>query len=86
MAFKGGSDDIRCSLSYRLRQLLADRARGVVCTDPVATADPGLLPLQEVLDRADLLVIGAPHAQYRGLVTHKPVADIWNLLGRGVLA
>ncbi|HEX3921934.1 MAG TPA: UDP binding domain-containing protein [Streptosporangiaceae bacterium] len=86
MAFKGGSDDIRCSLSYRLRQLLADRARGVVCTDPVATADPGLLPLPEVLDRADLLVIGAPHAEYRGLVTRKPVADIWNLLGRGVLA
>jgi UDP-N-acetyl-D-mannosaminuronic acid dehydrogenase len=85
MAFKGGTDDIRCSLSYRLRQILADRAGAVVCTDPLATVDPGLLPLDEVLSRADLLVIGAPHEQYRSLVTRKPVTDIWNLLGRGVL-
>ena len=85
MAFKGGTDDIRCSLSYRLRQILADRAGAVVCTDPLATVDPGLLPLDEVMSRADLLVIGAPHEQYRSLVTRKPVTDIWNLLGRGVL-
>jgi UDP-N-acetyl-D-mannosaminuronic acid dehydrogenase len=86
MTFKGGTDDIRCSLAYRLRQMLADRAAAVVCTDPLASADPALLPLDEVMARADLLVIGAPHAQYRDLVTRKPVADIWNLLGRGVLA
>jgi UDP-N-acetyl-D-mannosaminuronic acid dehydrogenase len=66
--------------------MLADRAAAVVCTDPLASADPALLPLDEVMARADLLVIGAPHAQYRDLVTRKPVADIWNLLGRGVLA
>jgi UDP-N-acetyl-D-mannosaminuronic acid dehydrogenase len=58
----------------------------VVYTDPLATADPGLLPLDEVLNRADLLVIGAPHEQYRNLVTRKPITDIWNLLGQGVLA
>jgi UDP-N-acetyl-D-mannosaminuronic acid dehydrogenase len=86
MTFKAGTDDVRCSLAYRLRRLLADRSAGVICTDPRATADPGLLPLDEVMARADLLVIGAPHAEYRGLVTRKPVADIWNLLGRGVLA
>jgi UDP-N-acetyl-D-mannosaminuronic acid dehydrogenase len=34
--------------------------------------------------KSDLLVIAAPHPEYRGLVTDKPVADIWNVLGQGV--
>jgi UDP-N-acetyl-D-mannosaminuronic acid dehydrogenase len=86
VAFKGGSDDTRASLAYRLAELLASRARAVLRTDPLVTSDPGLLPLQAVLDQADLLVIAAPHPQYRDLRTDKPVADIWNVRGRGVLA
>src|SRR5919198_369988 len=84
MAFKGGSDDIRSSLSYKLRRILAFKCAEVLCTDPRVTADPALLPLEEVLRRADLLIIGAPHQEYRALDTDKPVADVWNLLGRGV--
>jgi UDP-N-acetyl-D-mannosaminuronic acid dehydrogenase len=85
MAFKGGSDDTRSSLAYLLADLLAAKARDVLCTDPLVSGDPDLLPLEEVLDRADLLVIGAPHPQYRDLRTDKPVVDIWNLLRQGVL-
>jgi UDP-N-acetyl-D-mannosaminuronic acid dehydrogenase len=84
MAFKGGSDDVRSSLSYKLRRILAFKAGAVLCSDPYVTVDPGLLPLPEVMSRSDLLVIGAPHPEYRELATDKPVADIWNLLGRGV--
>jgi len=84
MAFKGGSDDIRSSLSYKLKRILAARARAVLCTDPYVTVDPALRPLGEVLAAADLLVIGAPHPEYSRLVTDKPVADIWNVLGKGV--
>ena len=58
----------------------------MLCTDPLVSGDPGLLPLEDVLDRADLLVIGAPHPHYRDLQTDKPVVDIWNLLHQGVLA
>jgi len=65
--------------------LLAGRAREVLCTDPLVTGDPDLLPLEEVVDRADLLVIGAPHPQYRDLRTDTPVVDIWNLRRRGIL-
>ena len=85
MAFKGGSDDTRSSLAYLLADLLAAKAREVLCTDPLVTSDPDLLPLQDVLDRADLLIIGAPHPQYRDLRTGKPVVDIWNLVRQGVL-
>jgi UDP-N-acetyl-D-mannosaminuronic acid dehydrogenase len=85
MAFKGGSDDIRSSLSYKLKRILAFKAGGVLCTDPYVTTDPKLVPLERVLAESDLLVIGAPHPEYRNLVTDKPVADVWNILGDGVL-
>jgi UDP-N-acetyl-D-mannosaminuronic acid dehydrogenase len=84
MAFKGGSDDIRSSLSYKLRRILAFKANKVLCADPYVTADPNLVPHEEVIARSDLLVIAAPHPEYRGLVTDKPIADIWNVLGQGV--
>jgi UDP-N-acetyl-D-mannosaminuronic acid dehydrogenase len=86
MAFKGGSDDARSSLAYLLADLLAAKAREVLCTDPLVSGDPDLLPLDEVVSRADLLVIGAPHPQYRDLQTDTPVVDIWNLRRQGVLA
>lgn len=79
MAFKGESDDIRSSLAYKLRRVLAFKAAAVLCTDPYVHADPGLRPLDEVLEQADILVIAAPHAAYRDLHTYKPVVDIWNL-------
>jgi UDP-N-acetyl-D-mannosaminuronic acid dehydrogenase len=84
MAFKGGSDDIRSSLSYKLKRILAFKAGAVLCTDPYVTVDPALRPLPEVIGQSDLLVIAAPHPEYRDLVTDKPVADIWNILGQGV--
>jgi UDP-N-acetyl-D-mannosaminuronic acid dehydrogenase len=85
MAFKGGSDDVRNSLSYKLQRLLAFKADRVLCTDPYVTTDPDLRPLAEVLAQADLLIIAAPHPEYAGLATGKPVADIWNVLGKGVV-
>ena len=84
MAFKGGSDDIRSSLSYKLKRILAFKAGAVLTTDPYVTVDPALRPLDEVISRSDLLVIGAPHPEYRALATDKPIADIWNVLGQGV--
>ena len=85
MAFKGGSDDIRSSLSYKLKRILEFKADAVLCADPYVTVDENLLPQDEVIARSDLLIIAAPHPGYRELRTTKPVADIWNVLGDGVL-
>jgi UDP-N-acetyl-D-mannosaminuronic acid dehydrogenase len=85
MAFKGGSDDIRASLSYKLKRLLAFKADRVLCTDPYVTTDPDLAPLAVVLAQADLMIIAAPHPEYAGLQSGKPVADVWNVLGKGVV-
>jgi UDP-N-acetyl-D-mannosaminuronic acid dehydrogenase len=84
MAFKGGSDDPRESLAYKLRKILMLKSQETLCSDPYVV-DERFLPMDEVMRRADLLVIGAPHPQYRDLVTDTPVADIWGITGRGVL-
>ncbi|MGC1185195.1 MAG: nucleotide sugar dehydrogenase [Candidatus Dormiibacterota bacterium] len=83
MAFKAESDDIRSSLSYRLKRILAFKAKRVLCTDPYVVIDPDLTPLDEVLRDSDLLVIGAPHRQYREIQTTLPVVDLTNLRGQG---
>jgi len=84
MAFKAESDDPRESLSYKLRKILEYEAKAVLCTDAYIQ-DPSFLPLAEVLERADLLIIGAPHRAYRGIgpTGDRPVIDIWNLFGKG---
>ncbi len=80
MAFKAGSDDIRDSLSYKLRKLLRSRGAALMCTDEHVTMDPELRPLDEVLGWAEGLIVGTPHAAYRGLETPEGVAvvDVWN--------
>jgi UDP-N-acetyl-D-mannosaminuronate dehydrogenase len=62
----------------------AVKAGRVLCTDPHVTTDPRLLPQDHVISQGDLLIIAAPHSQYRHLDTAKPVADVWNVAGQGV--
>ncbi|MFN2504262.1 MAG: UDP binding domain-containing protein [Acidimicrobiales bacterium] len=84
MAFKAQSDDIRSSLSYKLKRSLRTKAAEVLTTDPYVTCDPELRPLEEVLERSDLLVVGAPRRAYAAFVPVQPVVDVWDLYGRGV--
>jgi UDP-N-acetyl-D-mannosaminuronic acid dehydrogenase len=84
MAFKGDIDDTRESLAFKLKKVLTLECREVLCTDELARG-PWWSPLEDVLARADLLVIASPHSRYRGLAPRQPVLDPWNLLGRGGL-
>lgn len=84
MAFKGDSDDRRDSLAFELARLLAPECRAVLCTDE-HLRDPALVPLEQVLAEADVLVVTAPHARYGALAPRQPVLDPWNALGRGSL-
>ena len=67
VAFKADSDDIRLSLSYKLKRILELKAGAVLRIDPYVTVGSGLLPFDEVIEGSDLLVVGAPHPEYRGL-------------------
>ena len=85
MAFKAESDDARESLSYKLKKILKLQAREVLCCDPYV-ADASLQSQEDVLARADIFVVGAPHRRYAELdVGARPVVDVWNLLGKGGL-
>jgi len=88
MAFKANIDDSRSSLSYKLKKLLALKAARVLTTDPYVKGDPEILPLEEVIERSDILVLCAPHEVYRNLVVGggKILIDIWNFVPRETLA
>jgi UDP-N-acetyl-D-mannosaminuronic acid dehydrogenase len=78
MAFKPDVDDIRASLSYKLKRALTMYAQSVLTTDPLVKCDPDLLPVEEVIERSDLLILATPHTVYKGLdLRGKPVFDVW---------
>ncbi len=87
MSFKGESDDIRSSLSYKLKKILEFKSKQVLCADPYVTnsTDPSLLSELEVITSSDVLVIATPHKRYKNLETLKPVIDIWNIQNNGVV-
>jgi UDP-N-acetyl-D-mannosaminuronic acid dehydrogenase len=85
MAFKAESDDIRSSLSYKLKRILKFKAQSVICADALVSDDETLIDEAELIDRADLVVIGAPHKRYASMPISKPVIDIWNIRKQGVL-
>jgi UDP-N-acetyl-D-mannosaminuronic acid dehydrogenase len=84
-AFKGESDDVRSSLSYKLKKILQFKGKKVYMTDPYVTVDPDLVTLEQLIRDSDVLIIASPHNMYKSLDTNKPIIDIWNLLGNGNL-
>jgi UDP-N-acetyl-D-mannosaminuronic acid dehydrogenase len=81
MAFKAEIDDTRASLSYKCKNALVSHAREVLTTDPFVTTDPALRPLDEVIDKSDLLILCTPHSAYKSLdLKGKPVVDVWGFL------
>jgi UDP-N-acetyl-D-mannosaminuronic acid dehydrogenase len=84
-AFKGESDDIRSSLAYKLKKILIFKSKSVLMSDPYVTVDQNLVPLENLIETSDILIVAAPHSVYRNIETSKPIVDIWNLLGKGNL-
>jgi UDP-N-acetyl-D-mannosaminuronic acid dehydrogenase len=81
MAFKAEIDDVRASLSYKVKKVMAAHAARVLTTDPFVVTDPELLPLDEVVARSDLLILCTPHARYKTAdLKGKPVVDVWGFL------
>lgn len=82
MSFKANSDDIRASLSYKLKNILTFKAKQVLTTDTLVplTTDPTLLSLNEVIEKSDILIICVPHNEYKYLykLQNKEVVNIWH--------
>jgi UDP-N-acetyl-D-mannosaminuronic acid dehydrogenase len=79
MAFKGESDDKRESLSYKLKKILEVEAREVMTSDKNIASESHVSET-ELIERCDLIIIGAPHQRYRTLdLKGKVLVDIWNV-------
>jgi UDP-N-acetyl-D-mannosaminuronic acid dehydrogenase len=80
MAFKAESDDIRDALSFKLAKHLRFAGASVLCSDEFAS-DPTFLPKEELVRRADVVVIGVPHLAYQGLVFRRSqiLINIWGI-------
>ena len=83
MSFKADIDDVRDSLSFKLRDILETESKAVVCSDPYFSG-PGIFSTEEAIEKSDLLIIAIPHSGYASISTDgKPFVDIWNVLGKG---
>jgi UDP-N-acetyl-D-mannosaminuronic acid dehydrogenase len=43
-----------------------------------------MVEVDYLLENVDLVIIGAPHSNFKELEFDKPVIDIWGLLDQGV--
>ncbi len=77
MSFKAESDDIRNSLSYKLKKILSLHSKNVLTTDPYVMNDKDIKPLNYVKNNSDILVIATPHKIYNKIKTKKIIYNIW---------
>ena len=77
MAFKAEVDDIRDSLAFKLRKILVFNGAKVLCSDPFVK-DPEFVAVEDLLEKSDIVIIGAPHSSNKTLdLAKKHVIDIW---------
>jgi UDP-N-acetyl-D-mannosaminuronic acid dehydrogenase len=81
MTFKGGSDDLRNSLAFRVDELLRKAGAHTLWSDPRVHGDDYVL-VDELLKRSDLALITSPHPEYASIESTIPVIDIWGVAGR----
>lgn len=86
MGFKSECDDIRESLSYKIRKSLRARGAKVHCADGYVD-NPDIEPLDQVLNIAEGVIIGAPHPEYKSirLRSDQVLVDVWSLSGAEVV-
>ena len=80
LAFKADNDDIRESLSFKVKKLLEMKMAEVLVTDEFV---PGTMPLKKFLKEADGVILGVPHSAYRKLKVKKPFVDCWGVWRHG---
>lgn len=82
MAFKAESDDIRDSLSYKLKKVLEFQGADVSCSDEYVQ-DSTFVGRVALLQECNTVIVGVPHDAYRGLKARpgQIVMDVWGVLG-----
>lgn len=76
MTFKANNDDIRESLSFKVKKQLQFKMADILINDPYLS---DTMPLEDVLREAEGVILATPHAEYRNLKITVPYVDCWGL-------
>ena len=76
LTFKPNNDDIRESLSYKVKKELEFKMAKVMLVDPYVE---GTTNLNEAINKADGFILGTPHDEFKSLNIKKPFVDCWNV-------
>lgn len=74
MTFKADNDDIRESLSYRVKKVLEFNGAQVLWHDPYLENSTDL---ETLLKESDIVILGTPHSMYQNLKFKQPIVDVW---------
>ena len=75
MTFKPNNDDTRESLSFKVKKNLEFRMADVLIHDPFLNT----AGLDEILSKAEGVILGVPHDEYLNLKIDVPFVDCWNV-------
>ena len=84
MAFKAEIDDIRSSLSYKLKKTLFSHVKKIYCHDPYVKIDKSLVSLDLLIKNSNVVILCAPHKIYKNIKLKKStfVIDIWDHINK----
>ena len=83
MSFKSDIDDVRSSLSYKLKKILEFKSKQVYCADRFVN-DKNLVDENFLINECDLIIISAAHSHYKHIESTANVIDLWNITGKGI--
>jgi len=76
MTFKPNNDDVREALSFRVKKRLEFKMANVLTCDPFLK---DMTPLEEALKKADGIILGMPHDEYKNIKPQVPFVDCWDV-------
>ena len=81
IAFKAETDDVRDSLSIELIKKLKKKKYKILYND-IYNKDPEQSEMRTVINKSDIIIIGAPHKKYKNLKfsKKKSIIDIWGFI------
>ena len=80
MTFKANNDDVRESLSFKVKKSLEFYGIKVICHDPFLSS---AVPLDRVLADSEVLVLCMPHDEYQSVKPAVPFVDVWGVWHKG---
>lgn len=83
MSFKTDIDDVRSSLSYKLKKILEFKSKQVYCADRFVN-DRRLVDENFIINECDLIIISTAHSHYKYIESKANVIDLWNITGKGI--